>query len=65
MRSSLLQAAQDHLPQGVIVQEMPQISTELFGPPLDMLQWLYILLVLGPGPQGWMQFSIWEVIRAM
>lgn len=63
MRSSLLQAAQDHLPQGVIVQEMPQISTELFGPPLDMLQWLYILLALGP--QGWMQFSIWEVIRAM
>lgn len=63
MRSSLLQAAQDHLPQAVIVQEMPQISTELFGPPLDMLQWLYILLALGP--QGWMQFSIWEVIRAM
>lgn len=63
MRSSLLQAAQDHLPQAVIVQEMPQISTELFGPPLDMLQWLYILLVLEP--QGWMQFSIWEVIRTM
>ena len=45
---SLLQAEQAQLPQPVFAGEVLQPSEHLCGPPLDPLQQLPVLLVLGP-----------------
>jgi len=44
---SLLQAEQPHLSQPVLIGEVLQPSDHLCGPPLDLLQQLHVLLVLG------------------
>jgi len=46
-RPSLLQAEESHLSQPVLVGEVLQPSDCLYGPPLDLLQQLSVLLVLG------------------
>jgi len=44
---SLLQSEQPQLPQPVLVGEVLQPSDHLRGPPLDLLQHIHVLLMLG------------------
>ena len=44
---SLLQAEKPQLSQPVLIGEVPQPSDHLCGPPLDLLQQLDVLLLLG------------------
>ena len=44
---SLLQAEESHLSQPVLIGKVLQLSDHLCGPPLDLLQQLNVLLVLG------------------
>ena len=43
----LLQVKEPQLSQSVVVREVLQCSDHLCGPPLDLLQQLHVLLVLG------------------
>ena len=64
MRSSqsLLQAKQSQFPQPFPTGEVLQPSDHLSGPPLDPLQELHVLPVLGA--QAWMQYSRRGLTRA-
>ena len=59
---SLLQAEEPNLSQPVLILEVLQTSDHLRGPPLDPLQQLHVLPVLGP--QKWTQHSRWGFTRA-
>ncbi|KAK4818444.1 hypothetical protein QYF61_013131 [Mycteria americana] len=59
---SLLQAEQPQLSQPVFIGEVLQPSDRLHGPPLDLLQQVHVLLMLGP--QSWTQYSRWGLTRA-
>jgi len=58
---SLLQAERAHLPQPVFIGEVLQPSDHPCGPPLDLLQQVHILLVLGaPSLEEVLQVSPYE-----
>ena len=59
---SLLQAKQAQFPQPFLIGEVLQPSDHLSGPPLDPLQELHVLPVLGP--QAWTQYSRCGLSRA-
>jgi len=58
----LLQAEQLQLSQPVLIGELFQPSEQFCGPPMDLLQQLHVLPVLGL--QSWMQDSRWGLTRA-
>ena len=59
---SLPWAEEPQLSQPVLVEEVLQPSDHLHGPPLDLLQPLHVILVLGL--QNWTQHSRWGLMRA-
>ena len=62
LEPSLFQTKQAQFPLPFLIGEVLQPSDHLSGPPLDPVQELHILPVLGP--QAWMPYSRWGLIRA-